>query len=353
MVAKINKHMSGLIEALNNMVVEFLEGQKDGKGKVKVDDAVEAFKGEEVQAQLTELVKQAMPKQKRAKALKDPQAPKKNKNAYMFFCEAQREQVKLDNQEFKQKEVMKELGRLWQGLSDKKKAKFNKLAEEDKARYTEEMKGYERPSDEELAGLKENQGRTRAPKGEGKTAKKKRDKALPKGKTSAFLYFAADHRKEVKEANPTMSGGEVTSELGVMWKAVKDTKKAKKYLKMAEADKARYTEEMEKYNEEHPEAVEEAKAAKKSAAKKTKKVKVEAAESDEEEEVKPKKAKKAKVEAEESDEEEEVKPKKAKKAKVEAEESEESEEEVKPKKSRKLPAFIPKVEEDEEEALDE
>ena len=64
------------------------------------------------------------------KAQKD--GPKRSKNAYMFFCEDARSKSKKTL-------LAKDLGAEWEKLSTKKKEKYLKLAEEDKARYNSEV----------------------------------------------------------------------------------------------------------------------------------------------------------------------------------------------------------------------
>ncbi len=60
----------------------------------------------------------------------------------IFFCNEERAKIKEEQPDLKQTEIMGELGKRWKELSDDAKAPFNKLAEEDKARYEEEMKKY-------------------------------------------------------------------------------------------------------------------------------------------------------------------------------------------------------------------
>jgi len=77
------------------------------------------------------------------KKKKDPNAPKKNSSAYIFFCKENRETIKSNMQATAtQSEILTEVGRQWKVLSDKKKAKFIKLADEDKKRYAKEMEEY-------------------------------------------------------------------------------------------------------------------------------------------------------------------------------------------------------------------
>lgn len=89
--------------------------------------------------------KKSVTTKKSTKKVKDPNAPKRNKNGYMFFSNAMRESVKSENPDMKVTELAKELGEKWRGLSDEEKKPYLKLAEADKQRYDAEMKDYVAP----------------------------------------------------------------------------------------------------------------------------------------------------------------------------------------------------------------
>ena len=82
------------------------------------------------------------------KTLKDPNKPKRAKSAYLFFSDAHRQKVmnkmkkKNKGASIKIAKVSKELGTMWNKLSDAQKAPFNKLAEKDRERYKDEMEAY-------------------------------------------------------------------------------------------------------------------------------------------------------------------------------------------------------------------
>jgi hypothetical protein len=107
---------------LNTFVVNFL---KEGGDAESWDAAV--FK---------KLVKSSTPSLKK---LKDPNAPKKPKSAYIFFVVSNREGVVKSNPKISTTDVMKEIGALWKKVSKKQKTKFEKMAVADKARYAGEM----------------------------------------------------------------------------------------------------------------------------------------------------------------------------------------------------------------------
>ncbi len=180
-------------------------------------------------------------KKKRAKKAKD--APKNAKSAYMFFCQEMRASVKEENPELSPKDITTKLGAMWKEIKDNEEEveKYNQLAAADKDRYKEEMTNYV-PSEGEAESDNENSDKKGKKE---KTTKKPKD--APKNAKSAYIFFCADKRAEVKEENPELSAKEITIKLGEMWKEIKDTEEAKKYNEMASTDKDRYKEEMENY----------------------------------------------------------------------------------------------------------
>ena len=79
------------------------------------------------------------PKEKKEKA-----GPKKSKSAYLFFCEAKREETvatlkEEHGDEFEQTLVMEAMGKGWRELTDEEKEPYEEQAAEDKKRYNEEV----------------------------------------------------------------------------------------------------------------------------------------------------------------------------------------------------------------------
>lgn len=81
-------------------------------------------------------------KPKKKKNVKDPNAPKKKRNAYFFFQKEVRAEVVSRHPEMTFGEVSKELGRSWNDMSKKNKNKYIALAEKDAKRYIKEMEKY-------------------------------------------------------------------------------------------------------------------------------------------------------------------------------------------------------------------
>jgi hypothetical protein len=186
----------------------------------------------------------ASKKSSKKKSDKDPNAPKRNKTAYIYFCSDKRAEAKSElGDEAKATEVTALLGKMWKELKEDddrsdELEKYNKLAADDKARYENENKDY-------VSVFGENQTKT--------SSKKKSDKdpnATKRGKT-AYIYFCSDKRAEAKsELGDDAKATEVTALLGKMWKDLKEDEdrsvELEKYTKMAADDKARYENETKK-----------------------------------------------------------------------------------------------------------
>lgn len=142
---------------------------------------------------------------KKEKKPKDKNAPKRAKNAYMFFCDETRPKLKKDGLDFK--DTASKLGEMWGKLNDKQKKKFNDKAEEDKKRYEEEMVNYT-PAEEENEDDK----------------KSKKGKGEKRGK-SGYQLFCAEMRPVIKNENPDIDFKEMNKELGSMWSKLNQSEK--------------------------------------------------------------------------------------------------------------------------------
>jgi len=182
-------------------------------------------------------------------AKKDPDAPKRAKSAYLFFCDDQRAAVKKSlGDEAEATAVTKQLGVLWKELKGKKDKKslaamqkYVDSATEDKSRYETEKSSYV-PSDEFL-----------------KTSRKsgKKDPLAPKRAQSAYLYFCAEERDNVKKSlGADAQQTDVTRELGSRWNALKEkgAQAVSKYNAMAHADAERYKNEKAQFDSSRPQA---------------------------------------------------------------------------------------------------
>lgn len=76
------------------------------------------------------------------KKKKDPNAPKRNMNAYFIYSNANRDRLKAENPDAKFTDLSKFASVEFKALSEKDKAKWDKLAAADKERYLAEMETY-------------------------------------------------------------------------------------------------------------------------------------------------------------------------------------------------------------------
>ena len=184
------------------------------------------------------------PKDRKVK--KDPNAPKRGKTSYIFFCIEQRPEIKKANPELDAKSITKELGRMWrEELDEKSKAKYIQLAKDDNIRYKEEMKTYTPPPVEYMP-----------------EKKKKKTPTGPKRPMSSYLAFCKSKRSELKESGEKIT----TKELTEIWNNMEEVDK-KGYQNIAAKDKKRYVKEKEEWkkneSDEDVEDVPETKARKK------------------------------------------------------------------------------------------
>lgn len=166
----------------------------------------------------------------------DPNAPKRGKSAYLFFCNAMRDKVKKSlGVDSKATDVTRELGVQWNTLKDdssrrKELTKYETLATEDKARYENERDSY--VPDESALIIK-------------KQRRVKQSSTGPKRAKSGYLFFCTEMRDKVRGELTDNSATNVTRELGGRWNTLKEQGKVQKYQKLAEEDKARYLREKE------------------------------------------------------------------------------------------------------------
>jgi hypothetical protein len=161
---------------------------------------------------------------------KDKNKPKRGLSAFMYYSQERRPAVKKSKPDIKFGEIAKVIGAEWKDMKESAKAKYQKLAVKDKARYEKEMETYVAPPDD----------------GKGKKKRKKKDPNAPKRPKSSYMCFAVARRPELVKANPNWDFGKFEKTIGEEWRSMSASKKAK-YEKLAVADKSRYVKEMSAY----------------------------------------------------------------------------------------------------------
>lgn len=144
-------------------------------------------------------------------------------SSYAYFIQDRREMYRRVGTAVKFTDFSKECSELWGQMSNEEKEKFKALASMDKVRYQKEMDCYKKATEVKA----EKRGR------------KKRQPGHPKRNMSAFLFFSAQKRPQLKSANPKATVGDNSKQLSTEWKKMTDKEK-EPYIKMADRDKERY-----------------------------------------------------------------------------------------------------------------
>lgn len=212
--------------------------KKAGEAKEKYEEEMKSYEPPSDE----ELVKTSGKKQKK---VKDPNEPKRPKNAFLFFCDEFRASTKAEmdaaGEDAKGAAVTSRLGEKWRVMaeSDDKKTKkkyesFVKLAADAKAEYEAAKAEYEvNKGDVPVSEDEVDVDKPKTKKGKASVKKSSSGKDVKKKRgVDAFMKVK---RPEVKEANPNMKAQEITKELARMWKELSDEEKAE-WKQVAESE---------------------------------------------------------------------------------------------------------------------
>ena len=162
--------------------------------------------------------------------------PRGRITSYAFFvktCKEEHERqhpgVKLDFKEFSKTCAAK-----WNSMVPNEKRPFERMSEQDKIRYENEMASYIPPPGEKKRKLK-----------------RARDPNAPKRALSAFFFFCKSERPKILEITPNLKVSEVATELGRRWRNATTADKAM-YEANAMQDKVRYEQEMAVFRGQKP-----------------------------------------------------------------------------------------------------
>ena len=261
---------------LNDFITGFIQ-------KFDNQEQLDLWTSEDNQKAFEKLVSSLVNKKLKKLASKEEKEPrpKKGKTAYLFFCSAERGNMKKKYPALTNKEITKKLGEKWTSIKDDEdKIKIYKdMAEEDKERFEQEKSDM------------------------GKPKKNKKDDGGIKKNKSAYIFFCEEQRQVIKSENPEMKAKEIMSELGKRWKELDDKEK---YKELAEKDKERYEEEKKNLPEGETDSDGEKEKKKRGRPKKVreeKQVKLPVEESDDEDDKPIKRKLKRKIVIEDSDDE--------------------------------------------------
>jgi len=123
-------------------------------------------------------------------------------------------------------EISRRCGEIWKTMTDREKAPYYEMAEEDKSRYEKQMLDW-RP-------------------GQIFQGTEGRDPGAPKRYMSSYIFFSNDYRPIVREKDPTLTLPEVSRCLGIAWKNLTAEQRLP-YERRANEDKERYNRDMMVY----------------------------------------------------------------------------------------------------------
>jgi len=78
------------------------------------------------------------------KAKKDKNAPKRAISAFFFYQKTRRESLKTEQKDLTNKQLISKMSEEWKNLSEDQRKPYQKMAEQDKARYEKDKKEYEK-----------------------------------------------------------------------------------------------------------------------------------------------------------------------------------------------------------------
>lgn len=228
----------------------------------------------------------AAPANKKAKDT-DPNKPKRNLNAYMFYhAERRMQEQKKGDAKMGMTELSKAVGEEWNKLTAAKKKKYDKLMKADLVRYQTEMEAYnakKQTEDEEkqvaatektdaemvagkkllaesktaeeakslLKGFKKAEQEVRKHDREEKAARKAAREGMPKRPASAYLLFCNENRQATRTANPEVPMVEIQKLLAEAWKAVSNDEKTR-LQSQADVLSTEYKADLFWWHEAHP-----------------------------------------------------------------------------------------------------
>lgn len=127
-------------------------------------------------------------------------------------------------------------------MDDETRAKYNAMAEQDKARFAREMESYV-----PTQGFGSNGKPLKIGRGK-KSMRPKRDKNLPKGALTSYIIFCTQMRNSIKAENPDIANTDIMKKTGERWRAMSEEERAP-WEALAAQDKQRFDDEMAVYNQ--------------------------------------------------------------------------------------------------------
>lgn len=179
--------------------------------------------------------------QKQSKAAtRDPNAPKRNKSAYLLYQCAMREQFREQNPGMTFGQLAKYTSAMYSEMPAADKESWQERADADKERYLNELSHYVPPPGFDARG----DAIVPVRKGGGK--RNNRDQNAPKRNMSAYLLYQNAMREQFKLDNPGMTFGQLSKYTSHMYRSL-TTEEKNMWESRAAQDKVRYDTEMAAY----------------------------------------------------------------------------------------------------------
>jgi hypothetical protein len=226
--------IENILPSLNEVILSFLSKFNPELSSEWSAPAQQALLREALSHKLPD---QPAPKKKRT--AKDPNAPKRAKSAYLFFCEHMRPLLKERGIK-PGKETMVALGEEWGKVSVEDRAPYAEMAQEDKNRYAQQIAvAPDEHSDDSPDGSLVDSPDGSPVEKKARAPRKPKDPNAPKRPRSAYLFFCEHMRPILKGQGAKMPGA-----LGKAWTALKDSSEDEDkerllvYQRQAAAEKA-------------------------------------------------------------------------------------------------------------------
>jgi len=160
-------------------------------------------------------------KKRKKKKQKEPDAPKRPKNAFFRYRDAVIGQMRADHSEDTYQQVTKLVADNWNALPQDQKDPYQKVTDTATAEYKKAKAEYQ-PAKKESESEEDDDDDDGAAAKIVKKAKKVRDANKPKGPMNAFFLFSKSNRDRIKSENPDIKGKDIASKLGEEYRGLSE-----------------------------------------------------------------------------------------------------------------------------------
>ena len=230
-----------MTESIIKYFIEFLQTQNVNN----MDYIVKELQSDKTKKELAELLSNKVEK---IKKIKDENAPKRPKNAYIYFCMEKRNEIKQQNPNMSTIEITRELGRLWKGdyLDEEARKKWTSMAHEDKKRYKEESGDEDdKKKKKDLANQEDDKKKKDSLDKKGmvpiadfinekpnddsseseEESSNEEDEEIKRDFINPYMFYYEQMLESMRQENPNMNHGEITKLIRVNWQKLSEQEK--------------------------------------------------------------------------------------------------------------------------------